>query len=821
MTQESTKIEFIQWHQPQLRDGDYTIQLQQEVEDIQNRIPPNFHLLENAPKTFANLERTFRVVGERFHLNPSDINAVFPPANNAADHAHVLPHIVLNRSTLPWERIANRNHNGEEDYHTPWLALLVFHEDEIAPLASSPEHAPSPLSDTSNSTRVTTSVVPLSELLPPSDHTPFFPGLHLETGQKDNDRVQVIDIPTSLLAEIVPGADDMQLLTHVRQATDDKGNIIGQEKAVIVANRLPQPGKTSTVHLVSLENRMKKGIFNFEKSNHIQLSDNTTPPLKTRLISLKSWRFTCTEHYLVNTLLLNAFEHKKDSLIGIDSSTTIENLNPSEYFSKHDFILALTTPEKGGLTHEHLARKDTQGISNEEKICKAFGLGDFAAILRSLNSSTLKLPAVSITDEEKSIDQKKIDSINTANAFLNMSFTPIEHRFRQGDTSVSWYRGPLIASQSSQSHVHLPSMAADPLLQYFPKVKMLNVSYAAAWEMGRLLALQDKHFSTSLFRWKRGHMHEYKKNEQLKEHQNHHLPATDDINLHANRLPANIQQWLYERRLLKGLPFQYLVPEEAMLPVESIRFFTLDKYWLAALLDGVFSVGRVITHEHKRDETILHGLIKQAFSFDPHSPQQQALDLNQENSASLKETLDVLPDTSGFLLRSEIVSGWPELLVEGYNEFIEPNQTPDAQSKINLIRFERLSDNILLCLFSGSDNNPTENRHTLKTVDIHLKPEAIHFGFSVSSSTETDSQYTKTLRNILGQENVSKPENYTTKIPLKNKTRVIDIKVLTNNIGTLYQKKPEKIGWTIPPTSKDFALQMIEGVEKVRLNIKR
>jgi|ERR1700746_2591710 hypothetical protein len=62
----------------------------------------------------------------RFFLNPQDIFAVFPPPGSLGEHSNVLPHVQLKRSTLPWER---QPFGWGKD--VPWLALLVFHEDEI------------------------------------------------------------------------------------------------------------------------------------------------------------------------------------------------------------------------------------------------------------------------------------------------------------------------------------------------------------------------------------------------------------------------------------------------------------------------------------------------------------------------------------------------------------------------------------------------------------------------------------------------------------------------------------------------------------------
>ena len=43
-------------------------------------------------------------------------------------------------------------------------------------------------------------------------------------------------------------------------------------------------------------------------------------------------------------------------------------------------------------------------------------------------------------------------------------------------------------------------------------------------------------------------------------------------------------------RLLHGVPFSYLVPDAELLPVESIRFFYLDRAWTDALVQGALSV---------------------------------------------------------------------------------------------------------------------------------------------------------------------------------------------------------------------------------------
>ncbi|HTF04001.1 MAG TPA: hypothetical protein VK826_08245, partial [Bacteroidia bacterium] len=60
-------------------------------------------------------------------------------------------------------------------------------------------------------------------------------------------------------------------------------------------------------------------------------------------------------------------------------------------------------------------------------------------------------------------------------------------------------------------------------------------------------------------------------------------------------MPQPLTDWLSRLALLYGVPFNYLVPDEGMLPPESIRFFYLDINWVEALVDGAFSIGRNLT----------------------------------------------------------------------------------------------------------------------------------------------------------------------------------------------------------------------------------
>ena len=52
-----------------------------------------------------------------------------------------------------------------------------------------------------------------------------------------------------------------------------------------------------------------------------------------------------------------------------------------------------------------------------------------------------------------------------------------------------------------------------------------------------------------------------------------------------------VAQWLAQLALFENVPFDHLVPDPRMLPVESIRFFYVDPGWTGALLDGALAIG--------------------------------------------------------------------------------------------------------------------------------------------------------------------------------------------------------------------------------------
>ena len=169
---------------------------------------------------------------------------------------------------------------------------------------------------------------------------------------------------------------------------------------------------------------------------------------------------------------------------------------------------------------------------------------------------------------------------------------------------------------------------------------------------------------------------------------------------------AQIWAWLGDLNLLKTVPLFYLVPDERMLPAESIRFFHVDPSWMEALVDGALSIGRVtasdLSHDAAFQATVRRGAAKAAASA---RAKRQGL-LADEDGFPKPPARPI----SGILLRSSAVATWPRMEVTASG----------LQGPATILRMEAFGT-FLVCLFDQA----------VDTVNLHPPSEGIHFGFDL------------------------------------------------------------------------------------------
>jgi hypothetical protein len=716
----NAEITFYDSYVPSIGNGEYTITVTQRLTSDNSRV-------RSEPQ--PPLSQKFIVRGPTFGLNPADIHLVFPPPEGTGIWTDFLPMIVFNKRALPWERRMQFSVPAPERY--PWLALLVFSQDELE-TPESGQGLGDPRSPNSQANPTRSASFPLSEVVHaswggrPTQGPPagtIGPTITLADDENPNEiQVNAIDISARTFANLMPTVNDLAYVAHVRQvSTVDKepqNAVHDGWFSAIIGNRFAVPPRdqasqaTNIAHLVSLE-----GL-----ESYIGIDAPLTPPGPVRLISLHSWTFTSlpVPQGNLRELMLN--------LISVSSQQGT------------DLLMRLPA--------ENAARAQ----SEVEK-----------SVLEQLNKGYLPLSYNTLTGE-------------TTFAWYRGPLAPVV---------AERFLGALDPDSSPQPNVPLNSSEA---MVYDPSAGLFDQSYAVAFQTGRSLALADLAFSMNLLQWRRD---AHRTVDLLMEHtRSPHLrgilqasgiasatgvfsrpedlsrlldtrlvsksffaylgkgfgksvgarvgraraampshksesappaapppPMPSDLaeltkspavvsllrrlsgleaadgagtKLETSILPDQIVEWLGQTALLHGVPFTNLVPSARMLPEESIRFFYIDSNWTDALLDGALSVGIQSSRDSLLQRLMrdsLHGKVRSMI----HQVRERRRRVRVSSAAS-PAAASTAASISGFVLRSAMVSGWPGLEIRAFSDTARTE-------RIEPLRLDRVSPSVLIGIF--------------------------------------------------------------------------------------------------------------------------
>jgi len=347
----------------------------------------------------------------------------------------------------------------------------------------------------------------------------------------------------------------------------------------------------------------------------------------------------------------------------------------------------------------------------------------FKTLLTQLDCAPLKL------SPRKENGNSQVDSA------LKSGYVPLPHRTGEGYDTLSWYRGPLVPlflPTEPQNRVYPCAQAA---LRYDRAQGLFDVSYAAAWQLGRMLGLHDKPFAHAVTRLKLRAIREAARSELrsslqrrfrnskgswkewqelvitlFKRSESSPTPDHDSSSPRPDdkmEVPSEIRQWLGHLFLLHGVPFEYLVPHPDLLQPGSLRLFYLDTTWVAALVDGALSIGRT-----QESETYLDKAMSGNFLEDVSEKEINLSPTLNTDIPGPPKGAKIMGHITGFLLRSELVSGWRGVEIQAYN-----GQTPLAP-----LRMQRVTPDTLLAIYNG---------HLNKLV-ITQPPQGLHFGLDTT-----------------------------------------------------------------------------------------
>mgnify|MGYP000857318177 CR=1 FL=1 len=272
------------------------------------------------------------------------------------------------------------------------------------------------------------------------------------------------------------------------------------------------------------------------------------------------------------------------------------------------------------------------------------------------------------------------------NRHFREGFVALPHFLRLGNKTLSLYQTPLLPYIPVTAYTGAMFKSTPPKkpaygyerVEWIPlddKSKIADVTYAAAFHLGQMLTVANKQVAGAIFKWKRQFYQALKKL-HLEDETDKPVPKILQSEAKSS-LPELASEWVSDFITLKKIPFNYLVPYEAMLPANSIRFFKLHKKWLKNCLDGVFSIG------------------EEFFSFDSEEQ------LFKENY-------------SGFIMRSPIISHYPEMMIKGYSM---------SGNKTELFFMRKLSSEVMICCF----------KDLISKIEISLPSGVMYMGLENAS----------------------------------------------------------------------------------------
>lgn len=263
------------------------------------------------------------------------------------------------------------------------------------------------------------------------------------------------------------------------------------------------------------------------------------------------------------------------------------------------------------------------------------------------------------------------------------------------------------------------------------------------------------------------------------------VTVTDDDT--DSTVPQELRSWLVRLRLLEGVPFANLVADTELLPPESIRWFYLDRRWTDALVQGALSVGTV-NSDDRTHLTAQYPAIRDELDQEERNYRRQA------GSPRFGGKVEAV---SGFILRSQAVSGWPGLHVRAFT--VDPEESDDASypeddpRRMRLLRLERLAPAVLFCMFDGIP----------QVVHVEEPRQGVQFGFDMTAAgSSSQAQLQPRDRTTFKDLNVPKID-----VPFRAGTGssgVVDIEALQKQLA----KHPET-GAGDGLDAAEYALQLI------------
>lgn len=233
--------------------------------------------------------------------------------------------------------------------------------------------------------------------------------------------------------------------------------------------------------------------------------------------------------------------------------------------------------------------------------------------------------------------------------------------------------------------------------------------------------------------------------------------------------------------MLDGVPVGALIADGQLLPPETLKIFYLDTNWIEAMVDGALSIGRNCSSDLMHDRAVLPKL-KETGHLHAATVRSFEYEKSFENSDNGECRM-------GFLLRSQLVEGWPGIEISCWRD----------EQELNIMKLEHITPSILFCIVDG----------ILDKITLTEPVESLYFGFE-----ESDGEFVKRLVSLKEGE-IGRDVNASVPLVFRNEEKgLLNIKTLAQNM----QQELTKAGkGSTHFSALEFALQMIH--ERTRCTI--
>lgn len=671
--------------------------------------------------------QTFDVVAPKYVLPDNAIHSVYPPQGHQ-DGIEVLPHVIFNDPTLPWERIGSFNAEDLkstdprfEDYigrnRVPWLAVFVFSQDELQ--------------------------LDQKDL----DHDQ---GIFSEIDEfKTNGIKQTPTYTVKMAMNDVPLIKDC--VTPIPKPDpnvekDARGDVVLVPRALFgsLFTQFDKDGKADTTApdvypYRFLAHRRDVNSQGMAVSGSATVDDSGSFGV---VLSHRSAPFSLTQPTAV-------FVH----LVSIEG---VEQMRPWPIQSDKRFVAMCSLASWSYIA----LPPETPNVRDQ-----FLTLGGSLDLLR---------PKLNIDDAKKLNDQQPHGPRLLQR--LNNGYSMSRYRTQTGETTACFMRGPFIPDDVNdplESWWTSLSTCGTDLQILDQELGLMDISYSSAWQLGRTLAIADQAFTAALARLRKQifdqamsdaqkqaiqQVTSFKSKEELlktistsvtrigtlhesgllqgpnsmlnrwrrppvkplemtyhgKDIEPFKQDALDKAALEAASTPDTtdptqpsdkpydeyntpyspdwmlVLRWIYDRLFLSSVPAHYLITDASHLLPETLRFFKIDPNWTDALVDGALSLANHIDHQDDH----VRCAMKKAFYRFLATP-----------TSNLDPHLSYPPPVPkyGCYIRSELIAKFPDLIVE-----TEPKAALD-HSPI-LLRHDVVDKGTMLCLFSRAPSSSEFSR---------------------------------------------------------------------------------------------------------------